>query len=217
MYNDIMISYLLHGIVLKSLFLGNSNDCYIFDSTFCNALTKNGEIIKEGTNLIDFDCYIDTTLKKRGLYNGSSCMINKDFIFMFVNIDNAHWVLYLIYKPYEATNRNPIVFIFDSIFNGKSSYIIYHSKLILLLKRFFEKHHAIHTGSIGVFNQERGYLMVKVPVQQDGFSCGPRAISFLKYFLFNLIDSDQRHLYIKEIFADAHVMYDERSLRCVNK
>lgn len=203
-YSDSDISFFVYGIIKEAVKNG-VDDTFVFDSTLMERLTAS-----KATTVVEYNAYLKSFLKGRGVFGGKSMLEDKKFVAIVVNVHNSHWVLYILNRPYEGDRSDPLVFIVDSMYDpNKVVDTNEHVRMILLLDLFFKFHSA--GGGGGNFNVERGFVFVKVPRQTDLTSCGRRVVSYIEFFM-GLID---RNGYLQDIINETYLVpeFERRALR----
>lgn len=146
--NDNIVNFLLneavHGVIKKAKLSsahGDNGDrnpyldeLYLFEPSFMNALTNNGEFWTEK----DVDARYESHMKNYGRVNGKSVLIDKKYIVVVNNKKNCHWSVYIFFRWTEQDDDTfPLVFVFDSLEKPSD---LYNKKMISCISRFLELH-----------------------------------------------------------------------------
>lgn len=104
--------------------------------------------------------------------DGTYLLSDKSVIIVPYNYDNAHWLLYVIHKPYDSECRSPLVYVFDSSSSIVSSRVHHMNVkgICTYLDEAFKFHHRDRQHE--PVSDLRGFRIAKVPQQGNGWACG---------------------------------------------
>lgn len=146
------------------------DDLYVMNSFFMKQLMVN-------TNPVQVEASAKANFADRlGQWalrpDNSYILAHKNFILIPYNYTNAHWLLYVVYKPYDRTCRYPLLYIFDSSPSSVPTRV--HRMNVKGLCVYFNEAFKMHCKDSEYMpvSESRGCKFADVPRQTNGWACG---------------------------------------------
>ncbi len=203
--NDKIIEYFTKKILLK----GELESTQTFGCQIIQKLSENGTNFSRYSTQALFDdmTYIN---HRRTPYH---CISDREFTFIPCNIKRMHWVMYIIYAPQKLDVDIPMILVVDSHQISATREALTNNMAVIdtIVKMEMasaEEQQQVPFKEIErrqVIRSRRGFYIMRIPQQEDSFSCGYFVLLYLKWFLCLKNNRDQFAKYIDRVFTDDEI------------
>lgn len=181
---DAVIDSLMKMMISSHHTDGNLDQLYYMNPYFMQRLSDNGKTFDKDNIAILFKDRMDKLFTTRNGDTRASVILDKRYIIFPLNIDNAHWITLIIYRPFDNQIKSadsPFLFVIDPLRFTTAQY--YKDYILPCLLAFFKLHAEKYSNNTSYkVNEKRGYCVIPVNKQESNINCGFFSCMFINEF-----------------------------------
>ena len=185
MLNDNNVNRILRDLFVYIDALPSVSDLFVLDSRFMHTLTDGGVALRDVTGQ---RVYRFTTVHERAIEIARGWNLNilrKRYVCVVVNMNNAHWMLYIVLTPFAPSScRDPLFLVLDSCNHTLQGSQDFHKANLKCLCAFFTEYARARGASAGIAfdGWHRGYKLARVPTERAHYASGMHVCMYVSRF-----------------------------------